>query len=194
MTAFCTILADQPLPPNALDNMMVVLASMGQDGSGVYQSGNVALGHRLTHITPESIGEVQPAVDQERGVVISADCRLDNRPFLCKILNTPSDLPDSQLVLLAYAKWGSACVDHLLGDFAFVIWDGEKLFCARDFIGAKPFYYHPNPRRFVASSDIETASSISPTFVASSKKAKVATHTPAAHTSLPSASCHQPTR
>ena len=50
---------------------------------------------------------------------------------------------DAQLILHAYGTWGEQCVDHLLGDFAFAIWDAgaRRLFCARDHFGIKPFYY-----------------------------------------------------
>jgi asparagine synthase (glutamine-hydrolysing) len=43
----------------------------------------------------------------------------------------------------AYETWGEDCVDHLNGDFAFAIWDSrkQKLFCARDHFGVKPFFY-----------------------------------------------------
>jgi len=44
-------------------------------------------------------------------------------------------------ILSAYERWGEDCVKHLIGDFAFAIWDGEKLFCARDHFGVKPFFY-----------------------------------------------------
>jgi len=49
---------------------------------------------------------------------------------------------DIELIALAYRKWGSACVDHLLGDFAFCIWDRERrtLLGARDHFGVIPFY------------------------------------------------------
>ena len=52
-------------------------------------------------------------------------------------------VPDSELILRAYAKWGPACVEHLRGDFSFAIWDApnKRLFCARDQFGIKPFYY-----------------------------------------------------
>ena len=54
-----------------------------------------------------------------------------------------SSIPDSELILQAYAKWGAACVEHLRGDFSFAIWDehNKHLFCARDQFGIKPFYY-----------------------------------------------------
>jgi asparagine synthase (glutamine-hydrolysing) len=50
---------------------------------------------------------------------------------------------DVELILRAYHLWGEDGVHHLLGDFAFAIWDGpkQKLFCARDHMGVKPFYY-----------------------------------------------------
>ena len=52
-------------------------------------------------------------------------------------------LPMRELILHSYLIWGEDCVKHLLGDFAFAIWDGgrRRLFCARDHFGIKPFYY-----------------------------------------------------
>lgn len=43
----------------------------------------------------------------------------------------------------AYETWGEDCVNHLTGDFAFGIWDrrAQRLFCARDHFGVKPFFY-----------------------------------------------------
>ena len=63
------------------------------------------------------------------------------------------------IILASYEKWEEACPEKLLGDFAFALWDGWKrrLFCARDPLGIKPFYYfvmekrfdgHLNPKRF----------------------------------------------
>jgi asparagine synthase (glutamine-hydrolysing) len=51
--------------------------------------------------------------------------------------------PDAELILHAYDAWGDACVEHLLGDFSFAIWDAprKRLFCARDHMGVKPLYY-----------------------------------------------------
>ena len=49
----------------------------------------------------------------------------------------------TELILHAYEKWGDDCVKHLIGDFAFAIWDDrrKRLFCARDHFGVKPFFY-----------------------------------------------------
>jgi asparagine synthase (glutamine-hydrolysing) len=65
--------------------------------------------------------------------------------------------------LAAYDKWGEDCVEHFLGDFAFAIWDprSRKLFCARDHMGVKPFYYAFMPGRlFVFATEIKAVLSV----------------------------------
>lgn len=54
-----------------------------------------------------------------------------------------TDHSDSEVLLLAYVQWGRACLDRLNGMFAFAIIDHRegRLFCARDRMGIKPFYY-----------------------------------------------------
>ena len=57
---------------------------------------------------------------------------------------------DAALVVAAYRRWGVDSVRHLEGDFAFAIWDGRTLFCARDPFGVKPFVYCLVPGRLFA--------------------------------------------
>ena len=59
---------------------------------------------------------------------------------------------DAEIVLTAYLEWGEACVERLLGDFAFAIWDPrrQRLFCARDHMGMRQLIYHHSPGRFFA--------------------------------------------
>jgi asparagine synthase (glutamine-hydrolysing) len=91
------------------------------------------------------------------GCLILADARIDYRGDLCEALALdPAAVGDAELILAAYLRWGEACLDHFLGDFAFAIWDARdsKLFCARDHFGMRPFYYHHVPgARFVFASD-----------------------------------------
>jgi asparagine synthase (glutamine-hydrolysing) len=113
----------------------------------VWIDGSVGLGHALLATTEESIAENQPCTLDGR-VWITADARIDGRSELigklhCSHFDAPETFDDAELILAAYDKWGEACLDHLLGDFAFAIWDSRKqrLFCARDHLGVKPFYY-----------------------------------------------------
>ncbi len=121
----------------------------------------MGLGHRMLHTTPESLTETQPVVLGGGSLAITADARIDNRPELLTALgmrSTPDRVvSDSGLILAAYEKWGARCVDRLLGDFAFAIWDGRtrELFCARDPMGVKPFYYHRSDRLFIFASEIK---------------------------------------
>jgi asparagine synthase (glutamine-hydrolysing) len=50
---------------------------------------------------------------------------------------------DTEVILKAYDKWGMDCVNHFRGMFAFALWDekNQRLFCARDRFGIKPFVY-----------------------------------------------------
>jgi asparagine synthase (glutamine-hydrolysing) len=65
---------------------------------------------------------------------------------------------DSEVLINAYAKWGERCLQKFNGMFAFAIWDNREktLFCARDRIGIKPFYYTIQQGQFIFASDIKT--------------------------------------
>lgn len=114
----------------------------GPDGSGLWHDGPVGLAHQMLWTTPESLHEKLPM--EEDGLVITSDSRIDNRDELLSELELSEEVSDSEVVLKAYGQWGKNCVDKLLGDFAFVIWDKakEELFCARDHMGVRPFYYY----------------------------------------------------
>lgn len=98
--------------------------------------------------------ERQAADNDNMGCAIAFDGRLDNRGELS---GADAVLSDEALVLKAYARWGEACAKHLIGDFAFAIWDrrNQRLFCARDAMGVQPFYYHWNGRRLTCASTLQ---------------------------------------
>jgi asparagine synthase (glutamine-hydrolysing) len=67
-------------------------------------------------------------------IALLADARIDGcRP----------GVNDHEAILQAFEKWGEDCVGHLIGDFAFALWDkrSRRLFCARDHFGVKPFFF-----------------------------------------------------
>ncbi|HEY4597505.1 MAG TPA: asparagine synthase-related protein, partial [Thermoanaerobaculia bacterium] len=85
-----------------------------------------------------------PRIEPE-GFRVLLDGRLDNRPELIARLSPAKGLEasDAEILLAAYLEWGDACVDRLLGDFAFAIWDAgrRRLLCAVDPLGIKPLHY-----------------------------------------------------
>lgn len=150
-----------PVTQHDLAPIATSMAFWGPDGHGEWVAGAVGLGHFMLHTTPESLQESLPtAHPQLPALIITADAWLDNRAELFALLGVPraaqSTMPDSILILLAYEKWGTGCAEKLLGDFAFVIWDGlhQQLFCARDPFGCKPFLYYDDGQRFLFASDI----------------------------------------
>ena len=154
-------LDERPVDGENLSKMVDILAHRGPDGADIWVDGCVGFGHRMLWTTPESLIEKLPLVNQRGDLVITADARIDNRDELIAALQTnnrPADkITDSDLILAAYEKWGEDCPQHLLGDFAFAIWDERKqiLFCARDHFGVKPFYYYFSNNTFVFGSEIK---------------------------------------
>jgi len=148
-----------PVSLELIKRMNNSLSQRGPDGSGIWFDGPVALGHQMLHTTPESINEKLPFEDPETGLVITADARIDNRAELAPLLGLDNvkDVSDSLYILNAYHKWGEKCPEKLLGDFAFVIWNPKKeqLFCARDHMGIKPFYYYLSDDNFFFATELK---------------------------------------
>jgi asparagine synthase (glutamine-hydrolysing) len=134
----------RPARRAVLGQMLARMAHRGPDGQGVWCDGPVGLGHALLHTTPESLHEEMPA--QRGNLTITADARIDNRGELMRALSMRErePIPDSTLILSAYAQWGVDLLQHLIGDFAFALWDAaeQRLVCARDHMGVRPLYYH----------------------------------------------------
>ena len=151
----------EPVKRLELEGMLTSLAHRGPDGTGVWCEGPAGLGHLMLWTTPESLLERLPLVSPGGHLVLTADARIDNRADLIRTLalgGRPAEaLTDSHLILAAYEKWGERCPEHLLGDFAFALWDARqhRLFCARDHMGVKPLYYYKSPRLFACASELK---------------------------------------
>ncbi len=65
---------------------------------------------------------------------------------------------DTEVLLKAYGQWGEACLERLVGMFAFAVWDAgqERLILARDRLGEKPLYYYPGPGSFIFASEVRS--------------------------------------
>ena len=151
----------RPVDRAMLMKMTASMAHRGPDAAGHWIGGSIGIGRRILHTTAESLAEEPLLLDQSGKLCLALDGRIDNRAELQTHLEADgvrlrSDT-DAELVLGAYRRWGEDCVRYLLGDFAFVIWDEERkrLFCARDHLGAKPFFYTSVGKAFIAASEIQ---------------------------------------
>src|SRR6266404_2639751 len=149
-----------PMERALLQSLVDFLAYRGPDGRESWMEGSVGLGHAMFRTTRESLEESQPASLEGRFWIV-ADARLDSREELAGELKRSGRVvrpsaPDSELLLHAYAAWGTPCVEHLRGDFSFAIWDArnKQLFCARDHFGIKPFYYSQKGDLFLFSNTL----------------------------------------
>lgn len=143
------------------DAAFCTLEDWGKDGRGVMHKKNAILGHQKLALRGTDSEDAQPF--EHSGLCIVADAVIDNRRDLCRQLDIPtaSSVPDCQLIVLAFLKWGKACARYLIGDFAFAIWnphDGE-LFAARDVAGARPFFYSKRDSQFLFGSTVEAIAS-----------------------------------
>jgi len=144
-----------------LERMGNTLAHRGPDGVKFVVDGHVGIGHCLMRVNQEDLFETQPLRDHGAAVTLVADCRIDNRDELAAAFGLGAaelrDLPDSALVLRAYKMWGEDCAEHLLGDFAFALWDGrtEKLVLARDHMGQRSVHYHRGKDFFAFATEIK---------------------------------------
>jgi asparagine synthase (glutamine-hydrolysing) len=162
MSGICGIvhLDGAPADRGLLAQLTDCLKSRGPDRQDVWAEGPAGLGHTLLGTTFESENERQPCSLDGR-VWITADARIDGWGDLKRKLeaagrNVHEGVTDAGLILHAYHAWGECCVQHLIGDFAFAIWDGKRqaLFCARDHFGVKPFYYAQIRTAFVFSNTL----------------------------------------
>ena len=151
----------RPVEPGQVEAMTAAMHYRGPDGINHWRKGNIALGQCMLRTTVESRNEVQPFVSNDGKLQVVFDGRLDNRQDLSLYLQkhglTPRTSTDAELVLLAYEAWDDDSPFHLLGDFAYALWDGRKqvFFCARDHFGVKPFHYVLNGTLFAFASDEE---------------------------------------
>ena len=156
MTAICGLLGDGA---EGIEAMLAALTDYGADAA-TWTEGAVSLAVRCAG-TGETRAEPGLRVADHAGLTLAADARLDDRATLCAALDVApperAAIGDDDLILRAWLRWGRNCPRRLLGDYAFAVWDARErtLFCARDHIGARPFYYALQGERFVLASAVE---------------------------------------
>jgi asparagine synthase (glutamine-hydrolysing) len=151
-----------PLPTDSatVTAMTDSLAHRGPDGSGQYVGEGVVLGHRRLSIIDLATGD-QPFLSADRQLALVYNGELYNyleiRAELKKLGRTFRTESDTEVILQAYEEWGSDCLARFNGMWAFALWDARKrlLFCARDRLGEKPFFYAEHAGAFLFGSEIK---------------------------------------
>ena len=149
-----------PIDPVLMRRMTDALVFRGPDSNQIWMGQAIGLGHALFHTGGRPLTVEEPcSIDGE--IWIAGDIRVDAREELIRALraergNRVKDATDPELVLHAYQAWGEACLDRLIGDFTFAIWDGPKkrLLCGRDQFGVKPLYYAQVGKQLLVSNTL----------------------------------------
>jgi asparagine synthase (glutamine-hydrolysing) len=129
-----------------LGRMMETLRHRGPDDSGVYQDEVISLGHRRLSVI-DLAGGHQPMSNEDATLWVIYNGEIFNhaalRPELERAGHRYRTNSDTETILHAWEQYGPDCVLRFRGMFAFAIWDARArtLFCARDRLGIKPFYY-----------------------------------------------------
>lgn len=135
----------------------------GPDDAGLWwlPNGCIGLAHRRLSIIDLSPAGHQPMTDQTGHVHIVFDGEIYNYQDLRRELesrgHTFRSHSDTEVLLKAYQQWGTDCLQHLNGAFAFGVYDldGEWLFLARDRAGEKPLFYTYESDRFMFASELK---------------------------------------
>ena len=147
-----------------VERMRDRLTHRGPDAAVLWSTEDrrVCLGHRRLSIVDLSPDADQPflSADGRHAIVLNGEiynfrALRDELEAVGARFRTSSD---TEVLLEAYRHWGEECLDRLSGMFAFAIWDGERnrLFCARDRAGEKPFYYAVVGGSFVFASELKS--------------------------------------
>ena len=140
--------------------MMAAIRHRGPDDSDYYRDSFAALGHLRLSIVDLSSG-AQPMLNEAGNLSIVFNGEIYNhailRPALERTGHVYRSHSDTETIIHAYEEYGEDRVTHFRGMFAFAIWDSDKrkLFCARDRLGVKPFYYYFDGRLFAFASEIK---------------------------------------
>jgi asparagine synthase (glutamine-hydrolysing) len=143
-----------------VERMANAIAHRGPDDSGYYVDKFAAFGHRRLSIIDVAGGH-QPMSNEAGSLQIVYNGEIFNHLQLRGQLEAAGHQYrtrcDTETIVHAYEEWGTDCLSRFRGMFSFAIWDiiGKRVFCARDRLGKKPFYYFWDGSLFAFASEIK---------------------------------------
>ncbi len=144
-----------------IDNMCRTIVHRGPDDVGSFVKENVGIGMRRLSIIDLETGK-QPISNEDNTLHIVFNGEIYNyrelRPDLVKKGHKFRTNSDTEVILHLYEEYSERCLKFLNGMFAFAIWDEKKkeLFCARDRLGIKPFFYLLDKEKLIFGSELKT--------------------------------------
>ena len=146
-----------------LEKMTHTLTHRGPDAFGVkdfdFDHFQLGLGHRRLSIIDLSEGGIQPMHFKNNWICFNGEIYNYNeiKKELIDLGHTFESTSDTEVVLHAYIEWGSSCLQKFIGMFAFAVVNtiDNKIFCARDRAGVKPFFYYFKDGLFLFSSELK---------------------------------------
>jgi asparagine synthase (glutamine-hydrolysing) len=136
------------------------ISHRGPDASEIRSEGDVCFGHARLKVIDLSDGR-QPMhrSDLQATIVLNGEIYnyIELREELEQRGHCFKTASDTEVLLVAYREWSSACVERLRGMFAFVIYDqaSNSLFGARDRFGKKPLLYWHSGGQFAFASELK---------------------------------------
>ena len=144
-----------------VERMTDAIRHRGPDAHGFFKDPWVALGHRRLSIIDISAAGNQPMTNEDGSLQIVYNGEIFNhaqvRPELERAGHTYVTHCDTETILHAYEEFGPKCLQRFRGMFSFALWNRNRrtLFCARDRLGIKPFYYFWDGTLFIFASEIK---------------------------------------
>lgn len=142
-----------------LEKMTEKIKHRGPDSSGIYMDKNVGFGHRRLSIIDVSDHSNQPFFYKDLILIFNGAIYnyLEIKDELISHGYSFKTTSDTEVLLLAYDKWGVDCVKKFNGMWSFAIHDKKQniVFCSRDRFGVKPFYYYADGDQFIFASEIK---------------------------------------
>jgi asparagine synthase (glutamine-hydrolysing) len=153
VTALAAVLGgDRQARDGVIRRMLDAASHRGAGPAVIWSSSRVTLGCRASSSRG---GVAAPAAQSPDGSAVVLDGRVDNLDELRRELSAPPDASAAAVILAAYARWQLDAARHLLGDFAYALWDapGDRLIAARDALGQRPLFYAAPPGTAIVGSE-----------------------------------------
>lgn len=135
------------LKPSAISDAIRCLRRRGPDGAGSYvdEHQRLVMGHtRLAVMDPEF--GAQPLLSQDGALAVAANGEIYGAELRRELRALGADFrtaSDSEILLHAYQRWGSAAFERLNAELCATLWDAQRgqLWAYRDRYGARSLVY-----------------------------------------------------